>query len=216
MQIGEALNQTIELIKTLLPLIERLARLAQTLGFGQLHSPTRSYENLFLNLALDLQDPSGRRAVITSKQRVHFLIEEAGIVTSPIWGEGNQASRYAVVGATKLGVRSDGPRKVLLLGLGSRPEKNSCATIVAKRAVLDGFTNSREYFETTVERPTARLRVTIRFPRGRPPAAADLVTTPGERSERLRVALGRDGRAFVRWALQRPKLQTVYSLRWSW
>src|SRR2546423_388971 len=77
MQISEGANQVFELTQSLLLLLERLLRLAKTLGVGRPRLPAHSYENLFLDLTLDIKDAQGMRAVITRKQLVHFLTDEA-------------------------------------------------------------------------------------------------------------------------------------------
>jgi len=216
MQIGEAMNQVIELTQSLPPLLERFIRLAKTLGLGRPRLPVHSYENLFLDLTLDLRDAGGKRAVVTHKQRVRFLVEDAGVVMSPIWGDGNQLRRYQVEGANRLGSRPEGSRQVQLLGLERSPVKDTLATICGRRTITDGFTQSREYFETAVERPTERLSIRVLFPRGRPPTEAYVTATPSASSQKLPVRLGRDGRARLRWSHMTPLPETVYSLRWSW
>ena len=215
MQIGESINQAIEVIKALLPLTERLIRLAKTLGIGQPRLPARSYENLFLDLTLDLRDAAGKRAMVVHKQRVRFLVEDAGVVMSPIWGEGDQLGRYELEGASRLGSRPEGPKQVQLLGLERSPTKNMAATIFGRRTIINGFTQEREYFEAVVDRPTKRLSIRVLFPRGRPPTEVYL-TTPGASDQKLPLRLGRDRRARIRWSQIAPSPQTVYSLRWSW
>ena len=216
MQISDGTKQVIDLIQSLLPIMERLARLAKSLGLGRTPLPAHSYENEFLDLTLDLRDAAGKRAVVIHKQRVRFLVEDAGVVMSPIWGQGDQARKYELEGATRLGSRPAGPRQIQSLSLERSPTKNMVATIYGRRTVIDGFTQDREYFEAVVERPTKRLSIKVLFPRGRVPTEAYLTETLGSSSQRLPVRLGRDRRARVRWSHITPSPQTVYSLRWAW
>jgi hypothetical protein len=215
MNFSETPTQVLSAIESLLPLLERLARLAKSLGVGGPRLPAHSYENLFLDLTLDLRDAAGKRAIVTHKQRVRFLVEDAGVVMTPIWGEGDQVRRYELEGARRLGSRREGPRQVQLLGLERSPTKNAMATIFGRRTILDGFTQNQEYFEAVVERPTKRLSIRVLFPRGRLPTEAYL-TTPSGTAQKLPVRLGRDRRARIRWSQMSPTTQTVYSLRWSW
>jgi hypothetical protein len=102
-----------------------------------------------------------------------------------------------------------------LLGLDQPPSRDQEFTIRGRRTVENGFTSSREYFETSVDRPTGRLSVRIVFPKGRPPNKA-YVTTEGESTTKLPVRLRGDGRATVRWLLRKPTQGIVYGLRWAW
>ena len=164
----------------------------------------------------DLADSRGQRAVVTRKQRVRFLAGEAGVITGPVWGDGRQFQRYEITGAKRLGVRREGPRDVLLLGLDGRPGKDSRATLVARRTIHGGFLGEREYFETLVERPTKRLLLRVLFPRQRPPREAFLVEAEESRQRALPVRIMADGRARLSWSCTRPKVNTIYSLRWAW
>ncbi len=211
----ETTKQAILVIEALLALMPRLMKLARRARLSFWSSPSLSYENLLLDVTLDLRDAAGQRAKVTCRQRVRFLVDDTGVIESPIWGDGDQLARYEVAGARKLGERPDGPKRTLLLGLARRPARNRCATIEATRQIRDGFTAENEYFETAVQRPTKRLRLTVLFPRSRPPDHPHLVSSTGERLRQPRLRL-REGRASLRWGLVSPKPQSVYSLRWAW
>jgi hypothetical protein len=131
-----------------------------------------------------------------------------------MWGDGNLLAQFEVAGARYLGEQSDGPRRVQLLGLDGPAAKRS-ATLRFTRRIRNGFLKPDEYFESSVQRPTRQLRVTVLFPKARPPKLAYLVGTSGKSLSQPRVTL-RQGRASLRWALQSPRLGSVYSLRWAW
>src|SRR5215211_881912 len=115
-KIQEVSYQTLTLLASLLLIGQRALGLLKSLQLVRAKPVPYSYENLLLDFSLDLQDARGRRAVITRKQRVHFLTAEAGVLSSPVWGEGIQLKRYLLTGARRLGMRPNGSRKVLLLG----------------------------------------------------------------------------------------------------
>lgn len=209
----EQIRQSLEVIQSLLPLVLRLWRLTWHLR-QSLKSPAVSYENLLLDIILDLRDAAGQEADVICKQKVRFLVEDAAVISSPVWGDGNQLAQFKVDGGTYLGEQRDGPKRVQLLGL-DRSSMERTATVQSTRRIRNGFLKADEYFESMVERPTHRLRVTVLFPKARPPRRAYVLGTSGENLSQPRVTL-RNGRASLRCVLQSPKLRSVYSLRWAW
>jgi hypothetical protein len=201
--------------EAILAAIQRLQRLTRRLGWRLPSGSGFSYENLSLSLCLDIKDARGSRAVVTRKQRVLFLAGDAGIVTNPVWGDGNQFARFEALGASRLGARAEGPKTALLLSLDRRPVKGTRATIVSRRLITDGFPGRQEYFDAAIERPTRSLSVRILFPKSRPPLEAHGIE-PGFRSTSLALRANDAGRPTVAWRVRRADVGVTYSLRWSW
>ena len=214
-----------DVVTSLVASIELLGRLiAQLDAFGRGRrwfadwlTAAVTYENLSLDLILDIRDARGRRAVLERRQRVRFLTRDPEIVRDLVWGEGKQLARYVPTGAKRLGVRREGPRQAVLLGLPRSQTKGDLASIRMRRLIECGFTESREYFETTFERPTRRVAMRVLFPRTRPPHEAYLVSSPPDaRTKSIPIRYQADGRAFLSWRQSRPDTFRTYSLRWSW
>lgn len=215
MNLTENSKQLATLIEWTLLVLGRLIHLGQK--WQALHrQPATSYENLSLKLTLRLVDSIGRRAIVTREQRVRFLTSEAGVIQSPIWGQGELTRRYAVQGARKLGARHAGGTEVLLLGLDREPGRHSQASINATRTILNGFLGHDEHFEVVVQRPTRRLSVRVVYPKARRPKHALVTSTPREVEKRLAVRLDQKGRPWIGWSITNPTVRTLYSLRWSW
>jgi hypothetical protein len=176
-----------------------------------------SYRNRLLEFAVDINDPTGKKAVVRRRQTIEFRGGDTPVIREPVWGDGNQLARYKVQGATQLGVRREGSREVVLLGLKHRPVRGQVATLTTASIVRGGFLEPDEYFETFVERPTDELALQVLFPRRRAPRDAKLVIGSEERLVKS-VPLQRtpDGRPLLSWREREPKLHRVYSLRWSW
>ncbi len=186
-------------------------------GHRQPNRPSLSYETLWLDLVLDLQDARGRRAVLTRRQRVRFLAPDGAVVRELLWGSGEQFVRYTVRGARRMGVRAEGSKRAVLLDPDRRPARGDRLTITSRRAIRGGFSEREEYFEALLERPTGRLDFTVRFPRSRPPRQAMLVLAATEQVLRtLRSHYGLDGRAVLHCRLHKPAMGRTYSLRWTW
>jgi hypothetical protein len=181
-----------------------------------IQTPEISYENLSLDLKLDLLDVHGEQAVVYRRQRVRFLSAEAGILTNPVWGRGEQLKRHEVTGAESIGSRAEGDKEILLLGLSDRPARGTIAKVESERLVVGGYKKAREYFEVAVERPTEHLGVRIVFPKGRSPQDAVLVTKPGLPPKKLLPRLTTDGRPTLSWNMRGARAGTSYSIRWSW
>jgi hypothetical protein len=175
------------------------------------------YENFSLDLALDIRDVAGRRAILHRHQRVRFLVRDVDVIRDLVWGDGNQVARYAVIGGRRLSVTKEGSKRVILLGLPRTRLTHRQAQMRSRRIIEGGLTSTTEYLETMVERPTGRLALKVQFPVGRPPKEAYLVTSPPEeRVKKAPVRCAADGRAYVTWRQRKPDLFRTYGIRWSW
>jgi hypothetical protein len=192
----------------------RLLRTAAKLRSGQ--TPPTSYENVSLDIVLDIRDPKGQRAVLERRQRVRFLTSDSGAVRDLVWGEGNTLVHYTAVGARRLGVRPEGSKRAVLLALGRRPQRGEQASVRSRRVIAGGLTQPAEYWEAMVERPTQRLSLQVLFPPERPPREAHLVASAGQPTHRIRVRYRSDGRPCLSWRLRQPVPDCTYSLCWTW
>jgi hypothetical protein len=179
--------------------------------------PPVAYETVLLALVLELQDAHGERAVLRRRQRVCFLGDGGAVVRELLWGEGDQLVRYQARGARRIGVRSEGSKRAVLLDPHTRPAVGDHLTIESRRTIRGGFRGRQEYCEALLERPTGSLELTILFPPNRAPTTAQLVQAPSERVlRRLPVRFRADGRAVLRCRLRQPAVGTTYSLRRTW
>jgi hypothetical protein len=211
----ETAGRGLALAAQLLTQAQRLLAVARRLGLLR-PRPQFSYENLSVHIVVDLQDRAGQKAEVTCNQRVRFLVAEAGVISSHVWGEGQRVRRLSVAGARSLERRVEGSRELLLLGLQRRPGVLATATVKTKRSISGGFIRKDEYFEVSVERPTKVLSLKVLFPKIRPPRSAFLNLGKALKDRSVSPALGSDGRACLRWRLKSPELNRVYRLNWSW
>ncbi len=175
-----------------------------------------AYENIFLDEELDLQDPRGERAVLYRRQRVKLLTSEPAIIRDLCWGEGNPLAHFRAQGASKLAVRREGSKSVILLALNRRGGPGETRVLRSRRLIRDEFSDPRGYFELLVERPTKRISLKVIFPKSRPPRETEATSTPSRpHAQPVRHWLP-DGRIALHWSQQNPVPFTQYSLRWSW
>jgi len=216
MKVQEALQEVLTISDSVLLIVERALSILRTLTSLRAKPSSYSYENLLLEFSLDLKDRQGRTAVITRKQRVHFFTTEAGVLSSPVWGEGSQLKRYWLSGVRRLGIRPEGSRRVLLLGLAQPAQPGMVAQVASEQTVANAFLKKQEYLEAVVERPTKRLSLRALFPKGRPPTEASMSASSTRTAARLPIRLGKDGRARLSYTVREPLLGAVYSMRWAW
>jgi len=179
-------------------------------------SPPRDYENLRLAIVLDIRDHQGQHAVLERSQVVRFLVPDTGVVRDLIWGNANQVARYTTDGVSRLGLRSEGSKQVMLLLVPHRPRQGERLLLKSRRDIRGALQESSEYCEMLVERPTRSLGMTVLFPRTRPPTAAQVVSSQDAAVQRVPVRYGADGRPFLQWRCNAPKQDRTYSLRLSW
>lgn len=176
-----------------------------------------SYVTRSLDLCLDIADAEGHRAVLTRRQRVAFRVADSGVVREPVWGEGKPLAHYHVQGARRLGLRQEGMTRTVLLGLQGPTSAGEEATVRSRRTIRDGLLGTEEYLAAYLERPTAQLSLRVRFPRSRPPRAAQIVSIPATHPpRRLAARIGRDGRPLLSWRASKPAHNCTYLVRWSW
>ena len=179
--------------------------------------PKYSYENLLLAINLELCDVKGRKAILRRTQRVRFLAEGAGIVRDVFWGDGKALTDYVVEGAERLSVRHEGSKSVVLLGLHTNPAKGEIVKMRTERTIRGGFKLDQGYLETLVERDTKRVRLTVLFPRERPPRHVQVDASPPViESHPLSLHLTGTGTGRATWGTANPKHLVTYRIRWDW
>lgn len=218
MSLLEGMSAAVATLETTVGLFDRVTKIwNQVTQRLDLAGNGLAYENLSLDVLVEIRDPRGTTAVLQRRQRVRFRDQEGAIIRDLVWGDGEALARYAVKGARRLDVLQEGSKRVVLLGLDRRPVKGARAVVSMRRLMRNAFLQSREYFETLVERPTRRLSMKIVFPPSRPPKDAELVTLPpGLPTRRVPVRYTADRRPFLAWSERDPDRYRIYSLRWSW
>jgi hypothetical protein len=210
-QLGTALEALIRIMRLLQPVLKTMW------PFFNVRAPRVVYETVSLTIALDIQDVQGKRAVLLRHQQVQFSVADVGVVRDLVWGDGNPLVRYSVRGGQRLAVQPEGSKRIVLIGLTPHPQRGARARVRSRRLVQDALTGDTEFLETMVERPTKRLALQVRFPRGRPPKEAYMVTSPPAGAvQRIPIQCAADGRASLTWRQSKPDAFRTYSLRWSW
>src|SRR3972149_5188898 len=153
----EGLAGLLSTLQLLAQSVEQMTKAVRKLSSLSLLPPSVSYENLSLDYVFDIRDPKGKRAVIRRTQRVRFRADDAGVIRDLVWGEGDALAGYSVVGAMCVGVRQEGSRRAVLLGLPRKPSRGDEAVVATTRSVRDPVIGQMGYAESYVERRTQKL-----------------------------------------------------------
>ena len=212
MQTENTLAQWLAIVRILVPLLTQAITKLTGLWLRQ----PWSYENRLIDLTLDIRDKQGRVAVLAKHQQITTRARDV-VIRDLAWGDGELLARYSAAGVKRLGVRTEGARRAIMLAPTKETAPSSVLALRTSRFIRGGFTEREEYFDMLVERPTALLRLKVLFPKSRPPKNARLVREgPDEAVRPLAVRYSAKGRAAVSWHTGAPVQYRTYSFRWSW
>jgi hypothetical protein len=84
--------------------------------------------------------------------------------------------------------------------------------------IRQGFLRQAEQWETHVTHRTKRLKISVVFPRSRPPRHTVLIEGNRQRSGSLarETQVRPDGRWLVTWQTRHPRPYEKYVLQWEW
>ena len=136
-----------------------------------------------------------------------------------MWGRGEIFADYRVSPGTPVDRYRDGNKYRVLISLREVKRRGEVFRISIDRTVRNGFNVKTGWSETLISHRTRRFRITVIFPKTRPPKHVDLVQVNGGRTLRLggqNTVILSDGRHRVFWETSRPKLFETYTLRWKW
>lgn len=166
-----------------------------------------------------LHDPQGRVATVDTVQRLRFRQNHITAITDYAWGEGELFADYRCTPGMPVDRYAVGSRQVMLISLREHQNAGDELCLRTHRKIRNGFSQTEEYWESDVYHRTRRMELRIIFPRARPCQRATVTV----RSTGKTVALGPDcfqafpdGRLALIWAIQRPRLNERYLLRWVW
>lgn len=105
MSLLEALSAAVSSLETAAGLFDRVTKIwNQVIQHLNLAGAGIAYENLSLDIVVQIRDPRGATAVLHRRQRVRFRDQEGAIIRDLVWGDGEALARYAVKGARRLDV----------------------------------------------------------------------------------------------------------------
>jgi hypothetical protein len=175
---------------------------------------TSPYEILDYQHTLVLHDPDGRQASFLRRQQIRFLQAGVSGILDHAWGDGVVITSYRNdAGRLEESIREAGQRH-LVIGLKRVMHRGDRLTFRVERDAMEGFTQSEEWFESTIDRPVWRVRATIVFPKKRPCQKATI--DQDGRQLVLPIVRVRSGQIVVGFRTEHAQADTPYRIRWTW
>ena len=161
----------------------------------------------------------GKRASFRKREKVRYLQDNIIAYQDQAWGDGEILLRYRCSPGKAVDRYRLGQKTHILISLKEVKNKEDIDEFNIQWGIQDGFRASEEQWETEISHPTDHLRITLIFPKARPPNRVVLIegdqpTQPGSRWQSLRTLP--NGRWQLVWETKNPKLHERYILKWRW
>ena len=177
------------------------------------------YEVLEYESTLELQDDKGEMAKFQKRELVRYRQNNIIAYQDHAWGDGEILIDYRCTPGIVVDQYRPGQKTFLLISLREPKRRNQVDEFNIEWEMRNGFVRSAELWETEIRHRTKQIKISIIFPKSRPPKVVSLV----EQLRRRRRQLGPesicrlpDGRWSVSWKTNRPKLNERYQLHWDW
>lgn len=215
-------NTQIRLVATILglPWIE-IATEAWKLGRKILRGLAEEgmYEVLEYESTLELQDRDGKKALFRKRKKVRYLQNDIIAYQDYGWGDGENFLDYQAKPGVPVDRYRTGYKTYILLSLREVKNRGDVDEFHVQWKIKNGFLKSVGFWETDVSSRTKQIKISVVFPKARPPQSIRLV----ENNIRQTSSLDRDsfqqlpdGRWQVTWEKSKPRLYEHYIIRWDW
>jgi hypothetical protein len=177
------------------------------------------YEVLEYDSTLELHDCKGQRATYRKHQKVRYLQDNIIAFEDQAWGDGQILVDYKCTPGVPVDQYRLDYKTFILISLREVRNKEDIDNFNIEWSIWGGFLRQTEQWGTEIRRPVGKLKVSIIFPKKRPPQRIALV----EKSRQRRLSLGKnaiqplpDGRWRVTWKKNNPRRSETYLLEWKW
>lgn len=180
--------------------------------------PRGIYEVLEYESTLELKDREGKDAAFNKRESVCYLQDSIIAYQDQAWGDGEILLDYHCSPGTPVDQYRSGHKTYILVSRREVKNKGDIDEFNIEWGIHRGFLRRTGYWETHVTHHTRHLKVSVIFPKSRPPRLAKLIESNRQRNYTLakstKVLL--DGRWLVTWETYRPRLYEKYVLQWEW
>ena len=177
------------------------------------------YEVLEYESILELHDDKGEMASFQKRELVRYRQNNIIAYQDHAWGDGEILLNYRCAPGIVVDRYRPGQKTFLLISLRKPKRRNQVDEFNIEWQIDNGFTRSEELWETEIRHRTKQMKMQIIFPKSRPPKIVSIVEQLRRRKQQLGPGSIRrlpDGRWYVSWKSNRPKLNERYQLRWEW
>ena len=176
------------------------------------------YEVVEYESTLELKDKEGKIASFTKRENVRYLRDGVIAYQDQAWGDGEILLNYRCTPGTPVHRYRSGHKTYILISRREVKNKGDADEFNIEWGIRQGFLRRTEQWETHVKHQTKRLKISVIFPKSRPPQRTMLIEGNRQRSHNLgkSVRVLPDGRWQVTWGTRQPRLYENYILEWEW
>jgi len=168
---------------------------------------------------LEILDERGKTATFRKLMKVRYQQDEIIAFQDYAWGDGQILIDYKTSRGRAVDRYRSGYKTHVLLSLREVKNKGDIDEFNISWGLKNGFLTPDGYWATHISHKMKRMKVSVIFPKSRPPQRVFLEESNRRRTHILRDETRKrmsDGRWKVTWETRKPKLYELYSLRWDW
>jgi len=177
------------------------------------------YEVLEYESTLEIHDKGGKRATFKKRKKVRYLQNDIIAYQDYGWGDGEHFLDYRARPGVPVDRHKAGYKTYILLSLREVKNRGDVDEFHIQWKIRNGFLKPDGFWETDVSSRTRDMKVSVIFPKGRPPYSVRLVENNIRQTTTLEsdaIQLLPDGRWQVIWEKNKPHLYEHYIIRWNW
>ena len=177
------------------------------------------YEVLNYEFVLELLDRAGTRARFQKRKTIRYLQNNIIAYQDYGWGDGQQFLDYRAKPGIPVDRYKIGYKTFILLSLREIKNRGDVDEFLIQWKIKNGFLKPDGFWETDISSRTRHLKMSVIFPRSRPPQSVRVL----ENNKGLVHVLGSEsiqqlpeGKWQSTWEVNDPQLYEHYILRWDW
>ena len=177
------------------------------------------YEVLYYESTLEILDPKGIQARFSKIEELKFLQDNVIAIQDQAWGDGEILNDYQCSPGVPVDFYRSGHKTHILISLRDVKLKGDQIKKNIQWNIRSGFLKPNGYWATDINHYTRKMKVTILFPKERPPIRVVMVESNRKKSKELQKdALTHlpDKRWQVTWEKSNPSMNEHYILKWEW
>ena len=177
------------------------------------------YEVLNYETTLEILDAKGKDAILTKTEEVRFLQNNIIAFQDQAWGDGKILLDYQCSSGSPVDFYRSGHKTYILISLRDVKQKGDQTNFRIQWKIKNGFLKPMGFWATDVNHYTRNIKVSIIFPKGKPPHKLILVESNRQKTQEFpREAITQlpDKRWQVTWEKRNPRLYEHYILKWEW
>lgn len=178
-----------------------------------------TYEVLDYETTLELHDSKGKKATLRKSEKVRYLQDHIIAYQDQAWGDGKILVNYRCSPGFLVDRYRLGYKTLVLISLRKVKNKGDVDEFNIQWEIRNGFLKRTGFWASEINHRTKRIKVSLTFPKTRPPQRIFVQEKNSQRSHDLgNNTLIRlpNGKWLVEWEKTQPRLYEQYILNWEW